>query len=180
MSMYEKTIRRETVYRGIVVNVELQDVELETGQRAKREIVRHVAAVALIVRRPGDRFLFIRQFRKPAEAILVETVAGVLDKGEDPETGARRELAEETGYTAKGLVHLGHVYPSPGYIDEKIDIFLADVDGAPGERDLDHDERVEVFEVGRDEVSGMIRRGEIVDSKTLAAWTLYLHHKESV
>lgn len=175
--MYEKTVNAETCYRGHIVDVEVQQVELETGRLALREIVRHKAAVAVLPRLPDGRFLFIRQFRKPAEQILVEVPAGILDDGEEPAASARRELLEETGYAATRLDHAGQIYPSPGYVDERIDVYFAEVSGEPGPRDLDPDERVEVVCLTKDEFIRMIRRGEVKDSKTLAAWSLYVHRE---
>lgn len=175
--MYEKTLSSEIRYRGRIVDVEVQDVELETGARAVREIVRHVPAVAVVSRRPDGRFVFIRQFRKPAEQIMLEVPAGVLEPGEAPEAGARRELREETGYEPLALRHLGVIYPSPGYVDERIDVFFAELPADPGSRDLDGDERVDVACLTRDEFGRMIRSGEVMDSKTLAAWTLFQHRE---
>lgn len=173
--MYEKTLKSEIVFRGRILSVEKQEVELETGQKALREIVRHAPAVAVLAQAVDGRFLFIRQFRKPAEKIMLEAVAGILDDGEEPAVSARRELREETGYEAARLEHLGAVYPSPGYVDERIDIYFAELDAKPGERDLDEDERLEIVFLTREEFVHKIRAGEVQDSKTLAAWTLYLH-----
>ena len=173
--MHEKTIKAETLYRGRLVDVEMQDVELETGQTAVREIVRHKSAVAVLARLPDGRFVFIRQFRKPAEKIMLEVVAGLLDEGEDPVASARRELKEETGYEALSIDRLGQIYPSPGYLDERIDIFFAELPETPGQRDLDHDERLEVIYLSSDQFSRMIQRGEVEDSKTLATWSLFLN-----
>lgn len=172
-NFHEKTLRAEIRYVGKIVSVEVQDVELETGQVAIREIVRHRGAVAVLPRRPDGRFLFVRQFRKPAEQMLLEVVAGVLELDEDPADAARRELREETGYEAATLRPLGEVYPSPGYIDERIRIFAAEVGERPGERALDHDERVEVVDLAGSEFEQLVRRGQVVDGKTLAVWTLY-------
>ena len=158
---------------GCVVSVEVQDVELETGQAAIREIVRHRGAVAVLARRPDGRFLFVRQFRKPVEQIMLEVVAGVLELDEHPEDAARRELREETGYVATDLRPLGVVHPSPGYLDERIEVFAAEVGLEAGPRALDHDERVEVAPLTAEEFESLAWRGGVSDAKTLAAWTLY-------
>lgn len=172
-AFHEKTLSAETRYVGHIVSVEVQDVELENGQRAFREIVRHRGAVAVLPLRPDGRFLFVRQFRKPVEQILLEVVAGLLDLDELPEDAARRELREETGHTALTLRPLGVVYPSPGYVDERIDVYAAEVQQEPGPRELDHDERVEVVALTAEEFESLTWRGQVCDAKTLAAWSLY-------
>ncbi len=171
--MYEKTLKVETRYEGLVVDVEVQEVELETGQLAQREIVRHQPAVAVVVRHDDGRFLFIRQFRKPAEQVMIEAVAGVCEEGEDPTVCAARELREETGFAARSIRHLGLIFPSPGYVDERIDIFFAEVSGKPGALTLDHDERVETLGVTAAEFQELIRHNKIHDGKTLAAWLMF-------
>ncbi len=170
---HEKTLSAETRYVGRIVSVEVQEVELETGQQAFREIVRHRGAVAVLAQRPDGRFLFVRQFRKPVEAMMLEVVAGVLEVDELPEAAARRELKEETGYTALTLRPLGVVYPSPGYVDERIQVYAADVGLEPGATALDHDERVEVVTLSAAEFESLTWRGGVSDAKTLAAWTLF-------
>ena len=82
--MYEKTLSRKTVYEGIILNVDVLDVELENGKRSKREIVQHGVAVAIIPQLPDGRFVFIRQFRKPMERICFEVVAGNCDHDDIP------------------------------------------------------------------------------------------------
>ncbi len=95
----EKTLHSERVYTGRIIDVDLVDIELPDGRKAKREVVRHGNAVAVLARRPDGKFVFVKQYRKAAEEALVEVIAGGLEKGEDPEAGARRETAEETGFT---------------------------------------------------------------------------------
>jgi ADP-ribose pyrophosphatase len=128
--------------------------------------------VAVFVRHRDGRLVFIRQFRKPAERVVLELVAGILEPGEDPAAGARRELREETGYDAVRLEPLGPIFSSPGYVDERIDLFLAEVDGAPAALRLDPDERVQPAAMTEAEFRDLARRGGVVDGKTLAAWAL--------
>jgi ADP-ribose pyrophosphatase len=171
--MHEKTLSTETVYSGLVVNVDRLNVELETGQHAVREIVRHHGAVAILARLPDEQFVFIRQYRKATEKIMLEVVAGVLEAGEDSRSTALRELKEETGFEALDIDKIGSIFPSPGYLDEQIDVFFAMLPAVAGARDLDHDERVEVVVMSGREFTDRIRRGEVEDAKTLAAWALY-------
>lgn len=171
--MFEKTISTKTIFEGRIIRVETLDVELETGQRAYRELVRHHGAVAVLARRPDGKFLFVRQFRIGSQEVMLEVVAGILEAGEVPELAARRELKEETGHDTVSIRSMGHIFPTPGYVDEKINVFFAEVDEKPGERNLDDDERLEVVALSAGEFRELIRRGEVTDGKTLAMWALF-------
>lgn len=171
--MRELTKSSRTIYDGRVVRLELLDVELEDGRPAFREIVRHARAVAVLAREPDGRFLFVRQFRKAMESLCLELVAGLNEPGEDPDVAVRRELREETGAEAVRLVHLGEVWASPGYVDEKIDLYYAECAAQRGARSLDEDERLEVVPLTSAEIEALIRDNTLRDAKTLAAWALY-------
>lgn len=174
--MHEKTVTRKTVYEGIILNVDVLDVELEDGRMTKREIVQHGVAVAVIPRLSDGRFVFIHQFRKPVERICFEVVAGNCDPGEDSAVSAGRELKEETGYSAERLEPIGSIYPSVGYCTERIDIFYAEV-GESGSTSFDEDERIEPVLLSEEEMNLKIRNGNVQDAKTLAAWMLYQSKK---
>lgn len=176
--MDEKTISMETLYTGRIVSLELHEVELRNGARSQREVVRHGPAVAVIAQLEDGRFVFVRQYRKPVERAVLEVVAGNCEPGEDLETAACRELREETGYEATHLKPLGAIYPSPGYVDERIELFYARLWHEPEERQLDADEDVEVHLHSKDVVRALIRTGQIMDAKTLAAWLLFEHKVE--
>ena len=165
----EKTLTSKTLYEGRLVGLEVQEVMLPSGRKAVREIVRHGPAVAVLARLPDGRFLFVRQFRKPVEQALLEAVAGNREPGEDAEACARRELEEETGYRARRIRSLGFIYPSPGYVDERIDLFFTEVDAEPGPTRPDEDEHLDVVRLNRAEVLEQLG-DRIVDSKTLAVW----------
>jgi ADP-ribose pyrophosphatase len=171
--MREQTIRSKTVFEGRIMRIEVLTVKLPDGRTATREIVRHGPAVAVIARRSDGRFVFIRQFRKAMERICFEAMAGNCDPGENAESAAIRELREETGYEAELIRPLGPIYPSVGYCDERIDIFYAETGETPGKTDFDHDEEIETVLLTEKEVDSMIRRGDVQDAKTLAAWMLY-------
>jgi len=175
--VYEKTITRKTVYEGLILNVDVLDVELENGKRSKREVVQHGVAVAIIPRLPDGRFVFIRQFRKAMERICFEVVAGNCDPGEEEAVSAARELQEETGYAAESLELLGPIFPSVGYCTERIDVFYTPVPAEHGKTSFDDDERIETVRVTESEIDDMIRTNRITDAKTLAAWMLYKIHK---
>ncbi|MBU1693874.1 MAG: NUDIX hydrolase [Verrucomicrobia bacterium] len=161
------------LYKGRILGLEVQEVGLDNGRQAVREIIRHGPAVAVLAQRPDGRFLFVRQFRKPVEQALLEVVAGNREPGEEAETCARRELEEETGHRPQRILPLGFIYPSPGYVDERIDLFFAEVDDKPGPARPDEDENLTVVLLTRTQVEAQLRDGGICDAKTLAAWLRY-------
>ncbi|MDD4871752.1 MAG: NUDIX hydrolase [Kiritimatiellae bacterium] len=171
--MREKTLKARTVFKGRLLAVEVLDVELECGKRSIREIVRHPGAAVVLAQLEDGRFVFVRQFRKAAEKTILEIVAGGLEKGESPVDCARRELREETGYTARKLVSLGTVYPAPGYTDEVLHLYFAITGRVRGSGSPDEDERLTVEYFTEKQVDRMIRDGRIHDAKTLAAWMLW-------
>ena len=171
--MHERTLSRTLVFQGRILDLETQQVELENGQEAYREIVRHHGAACVLLRNPEGQFVLIRQFRKPVEQVMLEVVAGIRDGQESGESCARREVREETGYEVGLLRPLGILYPTPGYVDERIEAFYAETVGAQGGCQLDHDERVESVVISEAELEARIRRGDITDAKTLATWALY-------
>ena len=173
MKLFEKTLTRKTVYTGRILDLEVQDVELPDGTQSMRELIRHAPAVGVLARRPDGTFVFVRQFRKAVEQVMLEVVAGICEPGEEPAATAARELQEETGYTAARLVELGSVFATPGYVDERVTLFFAELDGPAGRTAHDSDERVETIILSRAEVERMLLNGEILDSKTLAAWLLF-------
>ena len=169
----EKTLAAERKYTGKILSVDLLDIELPDGRRAKREVIRHGNAVAVLAKRPDGRFVFVRQYRKAAEEALVEIIAGGLEKGEDPAEGARRETAEETGYEVACLRLLTTIICTPGYCEERIHLYYAELSGEPHAQDQDPDENVYPVVLSEAEVEDGIRGGTIFDAKTLAAWAAY-------
>ncbi|MDZ4199728.1 MAG: NUDIX hydrolase, partial [Kiritimatiellia bacterium] len=174
IAMREETLSSRTLFTGRVLTLDLLEVRLEDGRRSQREIIRHARAVGVLARQADGRFVWVRQYRKAMDAEVIEICAGLVDPGEDAETAARRELAEETGLTARSLIRLGEVYSSPGYSDEKVDVFFADCDPAVDELRLDADEHVERRILTREQIETAIRDGEIRDAKSIAAWHLFL------
>ena len=170
--MNEKTIRSKTVFRGRLIRLDLLTVEID-GVRATREIVRHPGATAVLAQLPDGRFVLVEQYRKPVEQELLEIVAGVLKRGERPDRCARRELKEETGYTASELIKLAVLLPSPGYVTEVIHLFYARLRPTQGRRNLDDDERVRVRYFTARQIESLMKCGRIRDGKTLSAWALY-------
>ena len=116
----EKTLATERKYTGKIISVDLLDIELPDGRKAKREVIRHGNAVAIVAHRPDGKFVFVKQYRKAAEEALIEVIAGGLEPGEDPIEGARRETAEETGYEVTSIKFLTTIICTPGYCEERI------------------------------------------------------------
>ena len=170
--MTEKTLSSRTVFRGRLLVVETLEVETPAGRRATREIVRHPGAAVILARRADGRFVLVRQYRKPVECELLEAIAGKLDPNEQPEDCARRETREETGYAVRRLRKLGETYSSPGFCDEILHVFFAELGEAGAPRPED-DESVEPVFLTAADIEARIADGALRDAKTLAAWTLF-------
>ena len=167
----------QLMYQGKVFTVRSYTAVEPGGVPVKREVVHHRGSAVILPRTDDGRILLIRQFRFPADRFLWELPAGSLDPGETPLGAARRELAEETGYRAAKWRKLVEFYASPGFLDEKMTIFLAQ-DIRSGVARPEDDERIKVrlFEV--QELQTMIRRGKLRDGKTLVG-LLVLFDSES-
>jgi len=149
-----------------------QAVDLRTGFRIKRSVVRHAGSAVMMAVDDKKRILLVRQYRLPAEAYLWELPAGRLDPGEKPLQAAKRELAEETGYQARNWKKLVSFWVSPGYVEEKMTIFLA-TDLTEGTATPMDDERIETRWFTRQEVAAMIDSGKIADAKTMIGYMLW-------
>ncbi|KYD02252.1 NUDIX hydrolase [Bacillus atrophaeus] len=175
----EKTITKEKLFSGKVIDLYVEDVELPNGKTSKREIVKHPGAVAVLAVTDSNKIILVNQYRKPLERTIVEIPAGKLEKGEEPEYTALRELEEETGYTAKKLTKITAFYTSPGFADEIVHLFLAeDLSVLEEKRELDEDEFVEVMEVTLEDALKLVETREVYDAKTAYA-IQYLQLKEA-
>lgn len=171
--MKERTLKKRVVFKGRLLTVEVLDVELEPGRRSTREIVRHPGAAVVLAQMADGMFVLVRQFRKAAEKHILEAVAGGLGKGETPYACAKRELEEETGYTASSLTKLGTVYPAPGYTAEVLHLYYARLRGERGACRPDDDEQLVVVYLSEKQIDALIRKGRVHDAKTLSAWVLW-------
>ncbi|MCY8801442.1 ADP-ribose pyrophosphatase [Bacillus spizizenii] len=179
-SLEEKTISKEQIFSGKVIDLYVEDVELPNGKTSKREIVKHPGAVAILAVTEEGKIIMVKQFRKPLERAIVEIPAGKLEKGEEPEYTALRELEEETGYTAKKLAKITAFYTSPGFADEIVHVFLAEeLSVLEEKRALDEDEFVEVMEVTLEDALKLVESREVYDAKTAYA-IQYLQLKEAL
>lgn len=174
-----RRVGRDPVYEGrftvVRDKVDTPDGELE------RENIHHQGAVAIVVLRPDERIVLIRQYRAAVDEHVIELPAGKIDPGEDPLACASRELGEEVGLAAEGFVELGRYFVSPGWTDEEMILFLArdvsEVGNAPQSVEEAH---MEILPMTMDEALAKIDRGEIHDAKTMLGVMLATRYLDSV
>lgn len=167
-NLFEKTLDSKQVFEGKIVNIRLDSVELVNGKTSFREVVEHAGGVVILAVDENNRAYMVRQFRYPIGRAMLEVPAGKLEKGEDPLEGAVRELREETGLTAEQIIYFGGTYPSPGFCDEQLHIYLA-LGLTQGEACPDEDEFLNLEVIDLDELAAMIMRGELQDGKSINA-----------
>ncbi len=169
MELNEKTINEEYIYKGKIINLRRDEVELPNGRHSFREVIEHPGGVCVLALTDDDEIVFVRQFRYPYKQVLLEIPAGKRDHGgEDPLECGKRELREETGATAREYIDLGELYPSPGYVGEIIYMYLAK--GLTfGETSPDEDEFLNVEKIPFSKALSMVIDGEIKDAKTQTA-----------
>ena len=160
----EKTLQRREIFKGKIIDVFLDDVALPTGGTAKRELVFHSGAVAMIPLTAEGKIVLVKQFRKPLEQVILEIPAG------------------ETGYRAGQLTYINSMYLSPGFANEKLALYLAtDLQKVENPRPQDEDEILELYELTIAEAKAEVAKGTICDAKTLFAiqyWELYLLQRQ--
>lgn len=170
--LVEVQVSSERVFDGALLHVRRDHVRLPDGKIATREYVVHPGAVVMIPVRRDGRLVVERQFRYPLQRVFVEFPAGKLDPGEDALDTARRELLEETGYTATNWTRLGVIHPVISYSTEAIEMYIAEGLSHAGAR-LDAGEFLEIVDLGMDEMLALLDAGEITDAKTVAGLLLY-------
>jgi ADP-ribose pyrophosphatase len=162
----ETRIDGETVYEGRFLKVERDRIKLPDGSVSNREYIRHPGAVVILPLLPDGRILLERQFRYPNDRVFVEFPAGKIDPGEDPLECAKRELLEETGYSATAWQFVCTIHNAIAYSDEHLDLFLA-TGLTEGQAQLDDGEFLEIFTTTLPELLEQVKRGEITDVKTI-------------
>ena len=165
--MSTKVNNRTIVYHGKVFKLIRENVTLENGTTTDVEFIEHPGATAVIPFLDDNRIVLLKQYRHALKKHIWEIPAGTLDPQEEIISCARRELIEETGYSATQWHKLGEITPVPGYSDERIHIFLA-TELQPADQNLDEDEVIQVQVVDFLKAIEMIGDGEIQDAKSIA------------
>ncbi len=161
----EERISGEDIYGGIFLKMKRDKIALPNGEEAVREYLMHPGAVAVVAILDDGRVLLERQYRYPIAKACIEIPAGKLEIGEDHLLCAKRELEEETGYSAKKWSYIRRIHPVISYSTELIDIYLAE-DLVPGKSHLDDEEFLDVFAAPLDQLIEWVEDGEITDVKT--------------
>ncbi len=176
--MIEKSISSKTLYQGkfLCFKEDHVEIQVEPPIRSLRQYLVHPGGVCVVPILDDKKIVLIKQYRMPVSDLLLEIPAGKIDPGEtDNLETAKRELKEETGFTARTWIDLGYTLPCPGYSTEKLYIYLAK-NLEPGVQNLDHGEVIENYIITIDEAIQKIRTGEIIDSKTIVGIHLALNY----
>lgn len=167
--LIEEKISSEDIFDGVLLHVKRDYVKLPNGNKAVREWIKHQGASAVIPLLPNGNIIMVRQFRYPIGKVTLEIPAGKLDSvDEDPLVCAKRELSEETGYSAEKYTLLHKLATTVGFSNEWIYIYLAD-GLKKGKQHTDDDEFINLVEIPLSEAVQLVNKGEIYDAKTVTA-----------
>ncbi len=168
MKLEETTVKKNYIYEGRIINLRRDDALLPNGKPCIREVIEHPGGVCIAALTDNNELMFVRQFRYPYMDVLLELPAGKLERGEDPLESGKRELLEEIGCVAEEYTDLGKFYPTCGYVDEIIYLYLAR--GLSfGQQKLDEDEFLNIEKIPLERAVEMVMKNEIPDGKTQAA-----------
>jgi ADP-ribose pyrophosphatase len=170
-----KILSSKVIYEGRAFGVRQDEVVEPSGVRATRDVVTHPGSVVVLPVLPDGRIVMIRQYRHATRQFLWELVAGRIDKGETPRQAAARELIEETGYRAKAFRVFLDVFPTPGFLEERMYILLAKGLKA-GEAAPEGDEKIVCKAFKLRKLDTMIRRGDLRDAKSIAGLLYYARY----
>lgn len=162
----ETCVKKVEVYRGNSVNFRVDRIRLPNGRLAQREFLDHPGAVGVVPLLPGGKVVMVRQYRYPVAKTTYEIPAGKLTKGEDPLSCVRRELQEETGYSARSVRPLIDYWPTPAFANEVLHLYIAR-GLKPGKMSPDDDEFLASEAVPFERALGWVFSGRIQDSKTV-------------
>ena len=169
MEFTEKKVKSDYKFHVKIMTVRVDDALLPNGKPCKREVCEHVGGVGVLPIDENRMVTLVRQYRYPYETTTLEIPAGKMDQGpENAENCGRRELSEETGLVAGTMIPMGEIWPSPGFMDERLHLFCAK-ELTQGEVHPDEDEFVEIVRMPFEELCQRIASGEIHDAKTVAA-----------
>jgi ADP-ribose pyrophosphatase len=162
----EKKLSSKSVFKGSLLDIYVDEVQLQGGKRKVREYTKHPGAAAVIPILPDGKIGLIRHYRYPTNQIHIEVPAGKIDPGEDIETTAKRELQEEIGYITRKLTFLTKINPCLGYSDESIWLYLGE-DLEKVDHHIIGDESIEFYPVTFDEAIELVWTNKITDVKTI-------------
>jgi ADP-ribose pyrophosphatase len=174
--LIEKFVSKKTVWHGRAVDFRVDTVKLPNGKLATREFIDHPGAVGVVPFVDKDTVVMVRQYRHPVGEVTLELPAGKLDKGESHLTCVKRELREETGYTAKKITRLLEYWPTSAFCNELLHLYVAE-GLKPGKMNLDSDEFLQCVTVPFNKAIKMVLNGEIKDSKTIIGILACAVHK---
>ena len=160
------------LYKGKLLSLKLKNVSLPNGHQAALEVVKHPGAALTVPFVSKNKIILLRQFRPVIETYLYELPAGTLKKGERPLDCARREIKEETGYSASRFTYLGAIFPVPGYSTEQIHLYRAEGLKRCRGYSCDNDECIESAIVDRPGIKKLFNQRKIQDAKTICALAL--------
>ena len=176
MELRETMLERKEIYSGRVFQITRDEILLPDGSRGIRELVHSYGGVVILPMDEQGNVTLVHQFRYAQDRILLEAVAGKLEAGEEPFSAAKRELQEETGFTADHWTDLGWICTSPGFLTERLYLYLAE--GLhPGEQQLDQGEFLRCETMSLEELGKRIAEGQVEDGKTLAIYLKVLLQK---
>jgi ADP-ribose pyrophosphatase len=164
--LYEEKIKSKQIFKGKILTLHFDEVRLPNKRVATREKVMHPGAVAVVPVNDKGEVLLVKQYRYPVEKVLIEIPAGKLDSNEPPVECAIRELHEEAGVIDGRVIHLTTIYTSPGFSNEKMEIYLA-LDFRETDNNPDHDEFLHLFRASLNKCIEMIEDGTITDAKSI-------------
>ena len=160
-----KMIKQETLYEGRVIRLIREELQID-GQRIVRETIKHPGAIVIVPVLDDERLVFVRQYRRSIDRWLLELPAGTLDHHESKAACARRELEEETGWTAKRLKPIGQFYAAPGFVSEQLTLFLATgLSPVPARPEADEFVHPEILSLSQ--ALAKIRSGDLCDAKSM-------------
>lgn len=168
-----KVLKSEMIYDGKVFGVRADEVEEPNGVKATRVVITHPGSVVVLPVLKDGRILMIEQYRHATRRYLWELVAGRIDEGETVKEAAGRELKEETGYTAKRFIEFLDIWPTPGFLEERMHILLAE-GLTKGEATPEEDEKIISHAYTVKELKQMMKSGKLRDGKSIAGILYYL------
>lgn len=172
-----KILKSEVIFEGKSFGVRLDELIEPTGVRTMREVVTHPGSVVVLPVLPDGRIVLVRQYRHAVGQYMWELVAGRMERGENPKAGAARELIEETGYRAKKLTVFLDIVPTPGFLQERMYLLLAE--GLTlGEAQPEEDEKLIVGTYSKKQLEEMVRTGKMRDAKSIAGLLFYFRFLE--